>query len=309
MNFMDVILPISMVALMGYLAVSFQILSRDYMQVLSAFVIKIALPAFLLVALSSKNVSELWHPSYVIAYGVGSLIIFALAYVIYRYYFNHSLTHTAVLAMGASMSNTGFIGTAILTVLMGSHAAIYISLTLILENILVLVMVLTLAEAGLQQGAFSHVLKQTLVKVLKTPVIVSILMGLGLMLFEIDIPKIILQPLEMLGKTASPVALFVIGGSLVGVSLKALDRQSFMLVAIKCACMPMVIGGLFLLLPNVSREMLFAGVLIAALPMPIAFGIFGQYYGLQERALAPLMLSTLIGFAVVSWWISYAFPV
>ena len=305
MNFIDVILPISSIVLIGYLAVAFQILSKAHMQVLSAFVIKIALPAFLLCALSSKNLDDLWHPSYIIAYGAGSLFIFAIAYFIYGKLLNHSLTQTAVLSMGASMSNTGFIGTAILTMLIGSHAAIYISLTLILENILVLALVLTLAEAGLQQGRFKHVFKQTMFKVIKTPVIVAIVIGLSIMLLDIKLPQAILQPLDMLGKTASPVALFVIGGSLVGIGLNALDRQSFLLVSIKCILMPAVVFGLLWLLPNVSKEMLFAGTLIAALPMPIAFGIFGQYYGLNERALAPLMLSTIIGFMVVSWWIAF----
>lgn len=305
MDFLDVIMPISLIVLMGYFSVAFKLLSREQVQTLSVFVIKIALPAFLLVALSSKDLDELWHPSYVIAYGVGSLIIFALAYVLYRKVLHQSLTHSAVLSMGASMSNTGFIGTAVLTLLIGSHAAVYISLTLILENILILVLVLTLAEAGLQQGAFKSVLKQTLKKVLTTPVILSILLGLLMMLMDWHFPVALSQSLEMLGKTASSVALFVIGGSLVGVSLKALDASSLMLVGIKCGLMPLVIFALLSVLPNVNREMIFAGTLIAALPMPIAFGIFGQYYGLNERALAPLMLSTFVGFAVISWWIAY----
>ena len=308
MNFLDVITPISLIVLIGYLSVSFQILSKDHMQVLSAFVIKIALPAFLFFALSSKNIQELWHPSYVIAYGVGSLIIFGLAYFIYYKILNNSLTHSAVFSMGASMSNTGFIGTAILTMLIGSHAAVYISLTLILENILVLSLVLTLAEAGLQQGAFKRVFKQTLKKLLTTPVIIAIVLGLLMMLMQWHLPKILMQPIEMLGKTASTVALFVIGGSLVGISLKAIDRASVGLVFIKCGLMPLVIFGLLYVLPDVSPEMLFAGTLIAALPMPIAFGIFGQYYGLNERALAPLMLSTVVGFLVISWWIANYFP-
>lgn len=305
MNVLDVILPISLIVLMGYLSVSFKILPREHMQILSAFVIRIALPAFLLYALSSKNIEELWHPSYVIAYGVGSLIIFAMAYGIYRHVLKHNLTQTAVLSMGASMSNTGFIGTAILTLLIGNHAAVYISLTLILENILILALVLTLAEAGLQQGAVKDVLRQTISKVLKTPVILAILLGLLMMLMQWHFPKPIAQSLEMLGRTASSVALFVIGGSLVGISLKALNGASVLLVAIKCFLMPLVIFLLLSLLPNVSREMLFAGTLLAALPMPIAFGIFGQHYGLNEKAFAPLMLSTLVGFAVVSWWIAY----
>ena len=51
---------------------------------------------------------------------------------------------------------------------------------------------------------------------------------------------------------------------------------------------------------NASSEMLFVGTLLAALPMPVAFGIFAQHYGLGEKALAPLVLSTIMGFIAVA---------
>lgn len=104
----------------------------------------------------------------------------------------------------------------------------------------------------------------------------------------------------MLGKTAAPLALFAIGGSLYGIGLRTIQFNGVVLVLFKVLLMPLVIFLLFLMLPNVSQEMLYAGTLIAALPMPIAFGIFGQMYGLNERALAPLMLSTFLGMLGVS---------
>jgi len=85
--------------------------------------------------------------------------------------------------MGASMSNTGFIGTAVLSLLMGSHAAIYISLTLILENLLILALVLALAEAGQQEQQQVWVLLQkTAQNLLKKPVIIAIIWGMSCIL-------------------------------------------------------------------------------------------------------------------------------
>ena len=60
-------------------------------------------------------------------------------------------------------------------------------------------------------------------------------------------------------------------------------------------------------LTDVSQEMVYAGTLIAALPMPTIFGILGQAYGLNEKTLTPLLMSTIFGFIVVSilitvWW-------
>ena len=210
--------------------------------------------------------------------------------------------------MGASMSNTGFIGTAILTMLIGQHAAIYLSLTLIIENLLIVALTLIIAEAGIhQQRATSQVLKQTLHNVIKNPVILSIIFGMLCVVLNIHLPSYLVQALEMLGKTASPIALFVIGGSLVGMSLKAVDLQSVILVGIKIILMPLTIFALLSILPNVSQEMLYAGTLLAALPMPIVFGIMGQHYGLSDKVLSALMLSTILGFMLLSgliamWW-------
>ncbi|MDR6797977.1 putative permease [Acinetobacter calcoaceticus] len=270
--------------------------------------IKISLPAFLIHSLANKNLQDIWHPAYFIAYGGGSLILFFLAFILYRKYFKNSLTHSAVISMGASMSNTGFMGTAILTMLIGNHAAIYISLTLIIENLLIVALMLILAEAGLhQQQNLTPLLKQTFLNLLKNPVIIAILVGMGCILLDVNLPTTLDQSLELLGRTASPLALFAIGGSLVGIGITTVNMQSVLLATFKVILMPFVIFALFLMTPDVSREMLYAGTLIAALPMPIAFGIFGQAYGLNEKALTPLMISTVVGFIGVSglialWW-------
>ncbi len=305
---LSVILPICLLLLLGFICVKFDFILAEHIKGLSQFVFKISLPAFLLQALASKRFDEIWNSSYFIAYGGGSLIVFAFAFLLYRKFFHCGLTESGVLSMGASMSNTGFIGTAILTMLIGQHAAIYLSLTLIIENLLIVALTLIIAEAGIhQQRATSQVLKQTLLNVIKNPVILSIVFGMLCVVLKIHLPSYLVQALEMLGKTASPIALFVIGGSLVGMSLKAVDLQSVILVAIKIVLMPLTIFALLSILPNVSQEMLHAGTLLAALPMPIVFGIMGQHYGLSDKALSALMLSTILGFMLLSgliamWW-------
>lgn len=305
---LSVILPICLLLLLGFICVKFEFILAEHIKGLSQFVFKISLPAFLLQALSSKRFDEIWHPGYFIAYGGGSLLVFAFAFVLYRQYFQCRLTESGVLSMGASMSNTGFIGTAILMMLIGQHAAIYLSLTLIIENLLIMTLTLIIAEAGIHQHrAKSQLLKQTLYNVINNPVILSIVFGMLCVILKIQLPSSIAQALEMLGKTASPIALFVIGGSLVGMSLKAVDLQSMTLVLIKIVLMPLTIFALLSFSPNVSQEMLYAGTLLAALPMPIAFGILGQNYGLGDKALSALMLSTILGFMLLSgliaiWW-------
>jgi malonate transporter len=297
---LQVILPLIFLMLMGYGSVYFQLLNQEHIQALNHFVIKIALPAFLFCALSSKNIQDLWHPAYFIAYGGGSLLMFLLAYGMYWRGLGFNLSQSAVMSMGASMSNTGFMGTAILTMLLAEHAAVYISLTLIIENMLIILLMLSLAELGLQQGSVGQVLQLTLKRVCKNPLIIAIILGLSLALCGWHLPVPIATALELVGKTASPLALLVIGASMATLPAMQINRASLLLVSMSCVLMPALIYGLFLLIPGTSAEMRYAGTLIAALPMPTAFAIFAQAYGLHDKALTPLMLSNLVGMVGVS---------
>ena len=296
-----ILFPICAVVFLGYIAARTQFIPPSLITAMSQFVMKISLPAFLLQALASKHLSDIWSPQYFIAYAGGSLLLYGVVFFCCRYFFKASLTESGVLAMGGSMSNTGFIGTAILTLLIGSHSAIYLSLTLIVENLLIVTLMLILAERGLQAPGTTgkSILTGTLLRILKNPVILSIMLGILCILLDIQLPELLSSTLKMLGQTASPLALFVIGGSLIGMNLRSLTAFSWFLTVIKVIVMPLLIFSLLSAF-DVSREMLFIGTLLAALPMPIAFGIFAQHYGVQDKALPPLVLSTLMGFIVVA---------
>ena len=289
----EIILPLSLLLALGYSCIRFEILSPALLPHLSQFVIKISLPAFLVVALASKDLQAIWQPIYIAAYGLGSLIIFALTLLYFRYRLKRGMTQASLFAMGASMSNTGFIGSAVLTLLLESHAAVYLSLTLIIENLCIVACTLILAEgAQQQQNSWWRLYAQTLLKLVKNPIIIAIILGMLCAAFKFQLPHFLTQTLRLLGQTASPLALFIIGAGLVGLSFGQLNRDSVVLVAIKLILMPITIFALFYLF-SAPQEMRYAGTLLAVLPMPVAFVIFADQYGMKAQALAPLMLSTL----------------
>lgn len=147
--------------------------------------------------------AEIWSPAYFLGYGKALILLFMGAFLLYRHYFNSSLTHASVLKDGCiNVKCTGFIGTAILTLLIGSQSAIYLSLTLIVENLIIVALMLILAERGLQSSAKSgwQVYAETVQRLLKNPVILSILLGMLCVFINLKLPQSISQILEMLGK-------------------------------------------------------------------------------------------------------------
>ncbi len=304
----SVIFPVFFLLFLGFTSVKTALISKEQITALGAFVIKIALPALLLHALSSKDLHEIWYSSYFFIYIGVTVLLFSLSFFIGLKFFNNPFTHASVYSLGASMSNTGLLGAAILTLLVGNEAMVYISLIVIIESVFLVPLMLTLAEIGRQRQAnLFSILKTTFITLLKNPLFLSVLIGMGCAIFKIKIPHLVDQVFAMLGQTASPLALFIIGGGMVGLSIQSFNLQTVYLVVSKNICMPILVYLGLTYLTDLEQKMIYVGTLIAALPMPSIFGIFGQVYGVNEKALTPLMLSTFLGFVVVSvligfWW-------
>lgn len=303
-----VIIPIFFLLGLGYFSVKLNLLEKMQISTIGAFVIKIALPALFLHSLASKDLSEIWYPEYFFVYTGVTFLLFISAYFIVQNYFSNTASESAVLSLGASMSNTGLIGTAVLTLLMGNKAMTYVSLIVIIESVLLIPAVLILAKMGMQKNiSILSMIQNTVSMLLKNPLFVSVILGISCAIFQIKIPFYIDQVLAMIGQTASPLALFTIGGGMVGLTLKYVNLQSMYLVISSNIIMPLLVFLGLTYLTDVSQEMIYAGTIIAALPMPTIFGILGQSYGLNDRAITPLLMSTIVGFIITAglitlWW-------
>lgn len=303
-----VIVPIFLLLAMGYSSVKFQLLSKEQMATVGAFVIKIALPALFLQSLASKDLNQIWYPEYFFVYAGVTFLLYGLAFFFATQYFKNNQSESAVLSLGASMSNTGLIGTAVLTLLMGQQSMTYTSLVVIIESVLLLPTVLILAELATQKQAnIVEIIQRTLLTLLKNPLFMGVMIGIGCALFQIKIPLYLDHVLALLGQTASPLALFSIGGGIVGLTFKYVNLQSWYLVISCNVVMPLLVFLGLNYLTDVSQEMVYAGTIIAALPMPTIFGMLGQVYGLNEKALTSLLMSTILGFMVAAllislWW-------
>lgn len=303
-----VIVPIFLLLSLGYFSVKLRLLTQAQTSTIGAFVIKIALPALFLQSLAAKDLHEIWFPQYFFVYTAVTFVLYACAFFMMMHHFNNHRSHASVLSLGAAMSNTGLIGTAVLTLLMGQKAMTYTSLIVIIESVLLIPTVLVLAELGTQtRPNISGIIQQTVITLLKNPLFMGVVLGIACALFQIQLPKHLDQVLALIGQTASPLALFAIGGGIVGLTLKYVNIQSVYLVVSSNIAMPLLVFLGLTYLTDVSQEMIYAGTIIAALPMPTIFGMLGQAYGLNDKALTPLLMSTIVGFIVSGmlitlWW-------
>ena len=304
--------PIFCTIAIGFAAVKFNVISRDGISALAAFVVNFALPALLFKAMIEREASELIHVNYLAAYTLGSLAVFVIVFIVMRYRSAKSLTSSSIIAMGGSFSNTLMIGYPILLGLFGSAALIPLALTLIVENFLMMPLALAMADIGQnnQKGFFRAVLT-AFPALLKNPIILAIILGMLFSLLQVSPPVIAVKVIDMFSVTVSGVALFVIGGMLVGIKIGGMVSDVSLVVFSKLILHPLAVFCAILLFPAMNPLLQNSAVILACVPMFSIFAVIAARYGLGTLSAATLVPATVLSFVSISttiWLLSFFKP-
>lgn len=296
------IMPVFLVIGLGYLAFRRRILPENGHKALAAFVFNFGLPAAIFSALSTKSLGEVWHTDYILAYTLGSLVAFGLVFIYAIWMLRRTPVESVVLGLGGSFSNSLLIGFPIIFFLFDTPALIPFSLTLIVENLIMLPLLLGLADmADNQAGAnFGAKVKETALNLSKNPIVLSIVLGVMCSAIELHPPQAAERIIDMLASTVTGVALFTIGGGLVGVSVAGMKREIGTVMLAKLFIHPLAILVMLMLVFQLDPMMSSVGVILASVPMFGVYAVIGQRYQMGGLCSAVLLPTTLLGMLTVS---------
>ncbi|MDO9250423.1 AEC family transporter [Hydrogenophaga sp.] len=300
--------PIYLCIAAGYASVRWNLFTKADMRVFGKFVIQIALPALLFNALASRPLGEVVHPGYLLAFTAGSLALIGGALWFARGVQRKSLTESAYVAMGMTCSNSGYVGYPVMLLLFGPLGGVILALNLIVENLIKLPLLFALADAGAHEGerpSLLQALKQTGERLVRNPMIVAIFAGFVVALLGWQLPAVIARTVNLFAAASSGMALFIIGGTLVGLQVKGMRRQVSLIAVGKLLLHPLAVFAAITLLPLlglpvVEGDLRTAAVLSAAMPMLGIYSLLAQRHGFEGFTAAALLATTAASFFTLS---------
>ncbi len=298
--------PIFSIIGIGYLAVRFHQFPKEGIRPLGQFVLGYALPAMIFRAIAAKHLNEIIDLHYLLAYGAGSVLAFGLVFLVSK---NRrlGLESSAISALGSSSSNSAFIGFPIVVSYLGSKAMIGVALSMIIENVLMLPLMLVIAECARNKEIYPvSVIMKCGRELSKNMLVIAVILGFLATLFQIKIPESIGNVIDMFAYASGAVALFAIGGVLVGLELRGKICDISYIVFGKLILHPLMVTLLIFLIPSFDRTLQTVAILLAAMPMMSVYPILGQRYNLEGVCAASLLLATSCSFITVSaliWFI------
>ena len=305
-NIVTAIVPIFLVVGVGYGFVRFGPFSRDDMPVLSRFVVKVALPLLIFLNIYGKPASDIFQVTYLLTYAGAVLIMFGIAFG-YSAAKKRTPARRAFLGMGMSSTNNGFIGLPIFLILLPEWAGAAVGMDMLVDNTLTIPLTLFLAEQAIGTGTIRERLITTIRGVLLHPLVIAIIAALVLNAVGLVLPEFLHRSVDLIAGTSTGVALFTVGGMLVGLQIKGTLADIFMIVGSKLLIMPTVAFGLLMSfiaigLPDLPNELRAAAIITCALPPFSIMPSIAEPYGEADVTTAAMMLSTLLSFFTLAGW-------
>ncbi len=272
LDILTVILPIYLLIGLGFVSVWREWLPKESVAGFGIFVRNFALPCAIFLVVAQRDLTEVLHPGFMLAFAVASLLSFTVSYSFARRVAGHAASMVGILALAGSMSNGLMIGIPLITGLFGVSALSVIAQQLVIENALVLPLGLALAELGRAQeqeqaqalaqkkaqgpasttvgraprsglaSRLGSVMRKTAFRVVTNPLIAALLLGLLVSLLNLPLPEAMVRSIDLLAASVGGMALVFIGAMLYGTDLRAALRGVMAAIAVKSAFHPLAMA-------------------------------------------------------------------
>jgi predicted permease len=294
--------PIYLAIALGYLTTRWGVFERGDMRVFGKFTLNLALPALLFNALSQRSVAEILNGQYLLAYALSTLVLMGAALVWARKVKHHSLSYSSMMVMGMTCPNSGFVGFPVILLTLGPVAGVALALNMVVENLLLIPLLLAVADSdGGARWQWRKALQQTLIGLMKNPMIIGIVAGFVCAASGVHVPTPVSRTVTLFAQASGALSLFVIGGSLVGLQVQGLKGPVVQIAVGKLLLHPWVmLVTLWWVVPVQDPALRAAALITAALPMMGIYTILSQRHGHEAVSAAALLVTTVCSFFSLS---------
>lgn len=300
------VVPIFGLILLGWLCAKRGILGPAASDGLNRFVIYLALPALLFIAMARADLSAISEIGYVVSFTGGTLITSLLYLWLSRRDGLDDLPRM-INAMSASYANAGFMGIPLILLVFGEGALPIAVIGAVLTVAVQFALTIVVIEI---QKAKGHNLLPILLKVLrsltKNPILLGTALGIACSAFGIQLPTPVTDMIDLLAKAATPCALLTIGLFLAQSSMPSGSPAVMQIVWLKLVAHPLAVGILALWVFEMDPLWAWCAILATALPVGTGpFMLAGLYQQSPAVSARAILISTLISVitltALIAW--------
>jgi predicted permease len=289
--------PLFVLVLLGFALARSGRFPKAVSDALAKFVFAVALPALLFALMSDLARLPAVDPRVPVAYFGACFLVFIFGRVVARVVFRMDGASQSVFALGGVFSNNVLLGVPIAKLALGDAAMPAVA-TVLVFNALLLWTLVTVSVEWARHGEFSvKGIGKTARNVLTNPIVAAILIGAAFGLTGLKLPALLAQPLALIGQSAAPLALVVLGMGLVEFGVKNGWREGLAISALKLAVAPLAVWVLARLL-GLSPLNTQTVVLMASLSVGVNVYLMAREFDVAQAPVASSIVLSTAGAAI-----------
>jgi len=252
-----------MLILCGVLCAKTGIISKESNKDLSKFLMQIINPVVIFMSYQTDYRPELVRNLLLtfLLSAVSFAVLLSCCYIFIR---RKEGRETEIERFSSVYSNCGFMGIPLVTALFGSEGVFYLAAYITMFNLIAWTqgMIMLTGERDMKQA----------LKVLYSPTVISIVIGLFSFFFHIRLPEIPAKAMGMLTELNTPVAMIVAGITMSDTNIPALLRKKrvYWVCFLKLLLFPAILSLVLVLLSRHIDEKVLLTVIVAAAAPPAA---------------------------------------
>jgi len=302
--------PVFLTILCGFLLTYLKVISREGIPSLAKIAMNAFIPAMLFQTLSQSDISahfdlRLWG-----SYYTGILLNFALIFFVARAWLKAKTDEAAITAMGGVFSNIVLLGIPLVQAVYGEEGLVPLLIVLSIHPLTLLGLTILIVEGARSgDGHWLPKVLRSVLRVLKNPIIIAIVLGVLASLSGIRLPEMIDGTLERF-KTAGPtIALLLVGAGLYGQSVRGNISASLLCTVAKMFIQPALVFSVGHFIFDLPPLWLTIVTLVAALPSGANVAILaGSYNVCIDRSSTTILITTIVSMITLPLLVLYAGP-
>jgi len=304
----NAVVPIFGLILLGWLVARQGLLKPAATEALNQFVIYLALPALLFLAMARAPLEALSEFGFVASFVLGTTATSLLYLWLSRREKLANLPRT-INSMSASYPNTGFMGIPLVLILFGDRALAPIVIACVLTvGVQFAVTIVAIEIQRARKGSLLPALKRVSVSLLKNPILIAPLLGIIMAQAQLMPPEPVVGLLDLLAAAATPCALLAIGLFLAQSPLKSQNPAVMQIVLLKLFVHPFIVG--VLALGVFDLDPIWAWTVILSTALPVGTGpfmlatLYREDAAVSARAILLSTLGSAVTLSILIAWIN-----
>lgn len=277
--------------IVGYITVKTGMFSQKGLGEITNLLLRIVTPCVIISSFLSAEAGDLDAMSIFLAVALPALSIGVSIAISYLFFRKEEAGRRKVLRFSMIFSNVGFMGVPLVQGIVGAEGVIYSSFFVAVFNVICWTYGYTMMGGG----------KIQIRNLLLNPGVIGLAIGLPIYLFHIELPELIVSPIEMLADVNTPLAMIIVGGYIARVKFREFfsDLAVYKMTALRLIIAP----ALYLILALVIRPndtLLVSSLIQAATPVAANAVLFAvQYGGDAELASKNVAVSTVLSVVTI----------